>query len=617
MTILLDALHKRLTMFLALVSMASFVHAQTLIANYPLTVNNEDLTGNFGPITYGTTATPAPNACGDGSPTTGIITSPSIGSLLNISNFQVSMTFKTNSLATTSRRPIFMIDNSYRAFGVSHTNTGLIQLTYNNNKFVSSTTSIIVGQSYTLTAKYVAPWAEIYLNGELILSENIGSPLIFNSSNSSRLLCNYNGSNGQYGTSCWSNVKIYSEGVTLAIKASNITSTKANGTYKVGDIIPIQITFPVNVAVTGTPQLTLETGTTDRTASYASGSGTSTLTFNYTVQAGDQSTDLDYTSTTALGLNGGTIQDNNGNNINLAVPAPGTAGSLGNNKDIVIDGIAPTVSLSSTIGSSGTTTSNTSIPFTVTFTKNVTGFAQNDLTLTNATSTDFNGSGSEYTFKLLPTSNGPVTVNIAANRATDAAGNGNVAASTFNLNYQQVLPVDLISFSAKIANSAVQLTWKTTTEKNNRSFTVFRSSDGKAYSPILTIDGMGNSEIAQSYLAYDRSPLYGANYYQLAQTDVNGNISLLDVKTVNFELQPTATLAIAPNPANSKTMLSFPTGTQVVEILDITGKVVKKLQIKTNATSQEITLSELAPNTYFVRSRGIYGVLSSKLVKSQ
>lgn len=40
------------------------------------------------------------------------------------------------------------------------------------------------------------------------------------------------------------------------------------------------------MTVTGTPTLTLETGSTDRVINYASGTGTSVLTFNYTVQAG-------------------------------------------------------------------------------------------------------------------------------------------------------------------------------------------------------------------------------------------------------------------------------------------------------------------------------------------
>ena len=41
---------------------------------------------------------------------------------------------------------------------------------------------------------------------------------------------------------------------------SSVTSTKANGSYKQGEFIPITATFSEVVNVTGTPQLTLETG---------------------------------------------------------------------------------------------------------------------------------------------------------------------------------------------------------------------------------------------------------------------------------------------------------------------------------------------------------------------
>ena len=74
--------------------------------------------------------------------------------------------------------------------------------------------------------------------------------------------------------------------------------------------------------------------------SYQSGSGTDTLTFaDYTVQIGDASPDLDYVGTNALSLNGGTIKDAAGNNATLALPAPGAPGSLGANKNIVVNGI--------------------------------------------------------------------------------------------------------------------------------------------------------------------------------------------------------------------------------------------------------------------------------------
>jgi hypothetical protein len=130
---------------------------------------------------------------------------------------------------------------------------------------------------------------------------------------------------------------------TAAPTVTSVTSSTANGTYKVGDVISVQVNFGENVTVTGTPQLTLETGSTDRTINYAGGSGTTTLTFNYTVQAGDSAADLDYISSGALALNGGSIRDAAGNDATLTLATPGTTGSLGANKDIAINS-APAIS---------------------------------------------------------------------------------------------------------------------------------------------------------------------------------------------------------------------------------------------------------------------------------
>ena len=59
--------------------------------------------------------------------------------------------------------------------------------------------------------------------------------------------------------------------------------------------------------------------------------------------SGEAATDLDYASASALTLNGGTIQEANGLPANLALPAPGTAGSLGANKNIAVDSVSPTI----------------------------------------------------------------------------------------------------------------------------------------------------------------------------------------------------------------------------------------------------------------------------------
>ncbi len=127
---------------------------------------------------------------------------------------------------------------------------------------------------------------------------------------------------------------------TTAPTVAGVSSTQATGAYGAGTAIPITVTFSEPVTVTGTPQLTLNAGS-GAVANYTGGSGTSTLTFTYTVAAGQNSSDLDYASTTALALNGGTIQDAAGNAATLTLPTTGTDGLATQN--IVIDTTPPTV----------------------------------------------------------------------------------------------------------------------------------------------------------------------------------------------------------------------------------------------------------------------------------
>lgn len=142
---------------------------------------------------------------------------------------------------------------------------------------------------------------------------------------------------------------------TTAPVVTSVTSSLEDGSYTVGQNVPVSINFSEAVTVVGTPQLVMETGTVDRTANYVSGSGTTALTFSYTVQVGDTSSDLNYVGTTSLGLPGSaSIKDAAGNNANLALPATNAPGSLAGSKAIVIDTTAP-VANSFTAARMGTT----------------------------------------------------------------------------------------------------------------------------------------------------------------------------------------------------------------------------------------------------------------------
>ena len=53
---------------------------------------------------------------------------------------------------------------------------------------------------------------------------------------------------------------------------------------------------------------------------------------------------------------------------------------------------------------------------TVMFSESVTGFDATDLTLTNATASNFTCSGASYSFDLMPSGQGTVSVSVAANK---------------------------------------------------------------------------------------------------------------------------------------------------------------------------------------------------------
>jgi uncharacterized repeat protein (TIGR02543 family) len=119
---------------------------------------------------------------------------------------------------------------------------------------------------------------------------------------------------------------------------STVTSSNTQGGWKTGEFLEIEVRFNEPITWTGSPQITLETGTTDRTISRTTkNNGSTSLFFSYTIQMGDSSSDLDYLSSTALSLNGGTIKDSSGNDAVLTLPLPGSTGSLSANKTYVIN----------------------------------------------------------------------------------------------------------------------------------------------------------------------------------------------------------------------------------------------------------------------------------------
>lgn len=158
-----------------------------------------------------------------------------------------------------------------------------------------------------------------------------------------------------------SNTIIYThDGAGPVITAVNVP---ANGTYKAGDVLNFTVGFNENVTVTGTPSLPLVIGSTNVQAAYTSGTGSSALTFSYTVQNGES--DLDgIASGAALQLNSGTIKDAATNNAVLAI------NGAGNTSAVLVDALAPEIT-SVAVPANGYYKAGDALNFTVQFSEPV------------------------------------------------------------------------------------------------------------------------------------------------------------------------------------------------------------------------------------------------------
>src|SRR5207248_6049685 len=112
-------------------------------------------------------------------------------------------------------------------------------------------------------------------------------------------------------------------------------------------------------------------------------------TFTYTIGAGENSADLDYSATSSLALAGGTIMDNATNNATLTLPTVGGASSLGGQKNIVIDTTAPTVTNVTSTTANGSYRSGHSLAVTITFTEAVSVTGTPTLALTSGGSASY------------------------------------------------------------------------------------------------------------------------------------------------------------------------------------------------------------------------------------
>jgi hypothetical protein len=124
--------------------------------------------------------------------------------------------------------------------------------------------------------------------------------------------------------------------------------------------------------------------------------------------------------------------------------------------------------------------------------------------------------------------------------------------------WDNLVPVELTSFTATVSENVVILNWSTASEINNAGFEIQRSTAGNEFVSVGFVNGHSTTTETKDYRFVDANLTAGKYAYRLKQVDFDGTFSYSDVVNVDvngpvqFELSQNY-----PNPFNPSTTIKF------------------------------------------------------------
>jgi len=180
-----------------------------------------------------------------------------------------------------------------------------------------------------------------------------------------------------------------------------------------------------------------------------------------------------------------------------------------------------------------------------------------------------------YYNNLVPTTKYNLQITGITSSSNETIAENSVVAVTTD----DVVPVELTSFTATFVNGTVILNWSTATETNNRGFEIEKNIENKGWNRVGFVDGKGNSAEITEYTYSDYFEGTSAGY-RLKQVDYDGSFEYSDVVEVTAIPEKYALSQNYPNPFNPVTTIEFelPEANNVsITVYDVLGNKVAEM----------------------------------------
>ena len=151
------------------------------------------------------------------------------------------------------------------------------------------------------------------------------------------------------------------------------------------------------------------------------------------------------------------------------------------------------------------------------------------------------------------------------------------------------LPVQFVTLTGEIKNNHALLSWITSSETNNKGFTIQRSADGKTFRPVGFLSSLapnGNSEQRLRYAFEDQEQVSGIVYYRLEQMDIDGKKNLSKILRL-AAADASFDLVVSPNPftqAFSVNTYGAQGNNGTIRVMSMSGRTIKTVTVTGNET---------------------------------
>lgn len=178
-----------------------------------------------------------------------------------------------------------------------------------------------------------------------------------------------------------------------------------------------------------------------------------------------------------------------------------------------------------------------------------------------------------------------------------------------NCFFNTTVPVNWLSFNARLIDKNIHLNWQTTNELNCNSYQIERSINGIQFNAIGTVlcyNSSGNN----NYNFVDKNPGNGNFYYRLRQIDLNGQYDYSETRNINID--GIDNIRISPNPAQNFINISANNTIKKITVTSVNGNITRHFLPNQN---NRYNIQDLASGMYIINIQTTTETINIKFVK--